>query len=94
MPLGDKQGGVTSLPFDRILGCTTCDKDSILYADITSPSFREFHKTVSKTAKEGLTSYRVRYKPNKTAVPQPLLVSGYGVELALKRTDYIVIDDR
>jgi UDP-glucose:glycoprotein glucosyltransferase len=94
LPLEDKQGGVTSLPFDRILGCTTCDKDSILYADITSPSFREFHKTVSKTAKEGLTSYRVRYKPNKTAVPQPLLVSGYGVELALKRTDYIVIDDR
>ena len=94
LPLDVKHGQVSSLPFDRTLGCTSCDKDSILYADITSPSFRGFHKTISKTAKKGLTSYRVRYKPDKNAVPQPLLVSGYGVELALKRTDYIVIDDR
>ena len=94
LPLDVKHGHVSSLPFDRTLGCTNCDKDSILYADVTSPSFREFHKTISKTAKRGSTSYRVRYKPNKSAVPQPLLVSGYGVELALKRTDYIVIDDR
>lgn len=93
-PLGNAQAEVSALPFDRVLGCTTCGKSSVLYADITSPSFREFHKTISKTAKDDLTSYRVRYKPNKNATPQPLLVSGYGVELALKRTDYIVIDDR
>jgi UDP-glucose:glycoprotein glucosyltransferase len=93
-PLGNAQAEVHTLPFDRVLGCTTCGKSSVLYADITSPSFREFHKTISKTAKDDLTSYRVRYKPSKNATPQPLLVSGYGVELALKRTDYIVIDDR
>lgn len=92
-PFGSAQAEVSNLPFDRVLGCTTCGKSSVLYADITSPSFREFHKTISKTAKDDLTSYRVRYKPNKSA-PQPLLVSGYGVDLALKRTDYIVIDDR
>lgn len=92
--LGKEGDEVSNLPFDRILGCTTCGKQSVLYADITSPSFRDFHKTISKTAKDDRSSYRVRYKPNKEAGKQPLPVSGYGVEMALKRTDYIVIDDR
>jgi UDP-glucose:glycoprotein glucosyltransferase len=67
---------------------------SILYADIGSKSFREFHRTLSKTAKDGKSSYRVRYRATTGAETKPLAVSGYGVELALKRTDYIVIDDR
>ncbi|KAF4554549.1 Glucosyltransferase-like protein [Elsinoe fawcettii] len=82
-----------SLPFDRVLGSDQ-SATSILYADITSPAFRRFHKTISVTAKSGKTSYRVRHKPPTTGVRRPLSVSGYGVELALKRTDYIVIDDR
>jgi UDP-glucose:glycoprotein glucosyltransferase len=45
-------------------------------------------------AKEGQISYRVRYRPPQHWISRPLFVSGYGVELALKRTDYIVIDDR
>lgn len=68
---------------------------SILYADLTSPTFGVFHKTLIKTAREHKTSYRVRYR--RPLSPHPassLVVSGYGVELALKRTDYIVIDDR
>ncbi len=67
---------------------------SILYADITSPLFAQFHQTVSATARSGQTSYRIRYRPFTTGSAKPLMVSGYGVELALKRTDYIVIDDR
>ncbi|KAK5687608.1 killer toxin resistant protein [Elasticomyces elasticus] len=82
------------LPFDRILGRHTSDRPSVLYADIGSTSFRQFHKTMRQTAKEGKTSYRVRYKPAEMPTNEPLAVSGYGVELALKRTDYIVIDDR
>ena len=65
-----------------------------MYADISSLEFRKFHKTITNTAKQGKTSYRLRYKPSSTHKDQPLVVSGYGVELALKRTDYIVIDDR
>ncbi|KAI7481716.1 UDP-glucose,glycoprotein glucosyltransferase [Hortaea werneckii] len=87
-------GRVHELPFDRVLGDLDNVKPSVLYADITSDSFKKFHKTISKTAREGKTSYRVRYVPPKVATPVPLTVSGYGVELALKRTDYIVIDDR
>lgn len=82
------------LPFDRILGDSSNTVPSILYADITSPLFANFHKSLRKNAEEGKTSYRVRYKPSLNAPKSPLIVNGYGVELQLKRTDYIVIDDR
>lgn len=81
------------LPFDRILGDSSA-LPTIVYADITAPRFHKFHKTVSRTAKEGKTSYRVRHKPSLKASQTPLVVNGYGVALQLKRTDYIVIDDR
>lgn len=67
---------------------------SILYADITSPTFSTFHNTLIKTAREHKISYRVRYRKSLSLSTKPLVISGYGVELALKRTDYIVIDDR
>lgn len=81
------------LPFDRVLGDTS-STSAVLYADISSPMFKEFHQTLSTLAKEGEVSYRVRYRPPQHWSSRPLFVSGYGVELALKRTDYIVIDDR
>ena len=59
-----------------------------------SPLFGQFHQTISNTARNGQTSYRIRYRPSTAQEAKPLAVSGYGVELALKRTDYIVIDDR
>jgi UDP-glucose:glycoprotein glucosyltransferase len=81
------------LPFDRILGNGSA-LPAILYADITAPGFKSWHNTLSGTAREGKTSYRVRHKPSLKAPGTPLVVNGYGVELQLKRTDYIVIDDR
>lgn len=36
----------------------------------------------------------VRYKPNRTGEGRRTGLSGYGVELALKNTDYLVVDDR
>lgn len=67
---------------------------SVLYADVTSPLFAHFHETLKSTARNGQTSYRIRYRPSIIGSTKPLVVNGYGVELALKRTDYIVIDDR
>ncbi|QQK41019.1 UDP-glucose:glycoprotein glucosyltransferase, putative [Penicillium digitatum] len=81
------------LPFDRVLGDLSLPP-AILYADVASPMFRDFHETLSDMAKQGQISYRVRYRPPQHWISRPLFVSGYGVELALKRTDYIVIDDR
>ena len=81
------------LPFDRVLGDS--ENPLILYADISDPSFGPFHEELVRRAREGDFSYRVRYRPStSTALQKPLYVSGYGVELVLKRTDYIVIDDR
>ncbi|KAL8951110.1 MAG: hypothetical protein Q9222_002882 [Ikaeria aurantiellina] len=87
---------VEVLPFDRVLGGVTeqSGPPSILYADITSPLFGQFHQTISSTARNGQTSYRVRYRPASIPNARPLAIHGYGVELTLKRTDYIVIDDR
>jgi len=84
------------LPFDRILGETSdaWPPPSILYADINSPLFAQFHQTISRTARNGQTSYRIRYRRPLATSEKSLVVNGYGVELALKRTDYIVIDDR
>jgi UDP-glucose:glycoprotein glucosyltransferase len=89
--VGDKQG--QELQFDRILGSSSLPA-SVLYADITSSTFGQFHKTLVKTAREGKTSYRIRHRKPLSVESKPLSVPGYGVELALKRTDYIVIDDR
>ena len=85
-----------SLPFDRVLDVNSksIQAPSILYADITSPLFGQFHQTISSTARNGQTPYRIRYRPSQSQSAKPLAVNGYGIELALKRTDYIVIDDR
>ncbi|KAL9110377.1 MAG: hypothetical protein Q9227_005108 [Pyrenula ochraceoflavens] len=82
------------LPFDRTLGDLT-ERSLILYADITSPLFAQFHQEARKRIKEGDFSYRLRYRgPVSKGPSRPLFLNGYGVELSLKRTDYIVIDDR
>lgn len=81
------------LQFDRVVGNFTAPS-SILYADITSPTFGKFHRTLVGTAREGKSSYRIRHRKPLSYDSKPLAMSGYGVELALKRTDYIVIDDR
>ncbi|KAI1771565.1 UDP-glucose:glycoprotein glucosyltransferase [Hypoxylon cercidicola] len=86
---GDQQ--LRSLPFDRALGV---GPEAILYADITKPEFGAFHKSLAEMARRGEVSYRLRYRIDQAEEREPLPVSGYGVELQLKRTDYIVIDDR
>ncbi|KAI1120301.1 UDP-glucose:glycoprotein glucosyltransferase [Nemania abortiva] len=79
------------LPFDRVLGSGT---EAILYADITKTKFNVYHRTLAERARKGEISYRVRYRISQEDKLEALPVSGYGVELQLKRTDYIVIDDR
>ncbi|KAI1501524.1 UDP-glucose:glycoprotein glucosyltransferase [Biscogniauxia marginata] len=86
---GDLQ--LRTLPFDRTLGN---GHEAILYADITKPGFGSFHRSLADMARRGEISYRLRYRIDQRGEFEPLPVSGYGVELQLKRTDYIVIDDR
>lgn len=80
------------LPFDRKAGAGA--QDLVLYADITSPSFKTYHEAAMDLVRKGKGSYRVRYRRSAGHPDEALTVNGYGVELSLKRTDYIVIDDR
>ncbi|KAK4187858.1 family 24 putative glycosyltransferase [Podospora australis] len=88
----NKNSQERTLPFDRKLGAGK--RDVILYADITSPEFGKYHQAAKKIVQDGEGSYRIRYRRNPTHLDEALSVNGYGVELTLKRTDYIVIDDR
>jgi UDP-glucose:glycoprotein glucosyltransferase len=72
----------------------------ILYGDVQNELFAGFHGALRRVADEGLVRYILRYRPVtgfshvRPLRDRALVVSGYGVELMLKRTDYIVIDDR
>ncbi|KAL9083011.1 MAG: hypothetical protein Q9159_006030 [Coniocarpon cinnabarinum] len=81
-----------NLDFDRVYGSPPGQHSLTLYADITSADFASEYAEWIK--RHGSTGFRLRYKPALNNVAKPLMVNGYGVELALKRTDYIVIDDR
>ncbi|QPG93890.1 hypothetical protein C2857_003376 [Epichloe festucae Fl1] len=82
---------VKTLPFDRTLGS---GKEAILFADPTSPTFAKYHQSLLKDARALALRYRVRYRRDNANSNRPLQIGGYGVQLALKKTDYIVIDDR
>ncbi|KAI9722837.1 MAG: hypothetical protein M1828_004403 [Chrysothrix sp. TS-e1954] len=79
------------LQFDRSYGDASHGVYTI-YADLTSQDFTDtFQKWRSR---HPAAAFKLRYKPRNDQASRPLVVNGYGVELALKRTDYIVIDDR
>ncbi|KAF0317714.1 udp-glucose:glycoprotein glucosyltransferase [Colletotrichum asianum] len=90
-PKDTKLTEAKALPFDRTLGSGS---EAVLYADPTSPGFGAFHSALAQKARNGEVEYRLRYTKPAGSYEEALPVNGYGVELALKRTDYIVIDDR
>jgi UDP-glucose:glycoprotein glucosyltransferase len=85
------------LPFDHVYNPSVQSETAVLYADIQTDTFKTFHSKLKHLADQGVVRYILRYRPGASAEgmkDKPLFVSGYGVELMLKRTDYIVIDDR
>lgn len=82
------------IPFDRVRQDGASSNYSLLYADIYSSKLAEYNKKMRNYPGEETFTYGVRYKPVELAERTALPMAGYGVELALKRTDYIVIDDR
>ncbi|XP_028290980.1 UDP-glucose:glycoprotein glucosyltransferase 2 isoform X3 [Gouania willdenowi] len=64
----------------------------ILYAEIGTKKFTTFHKVLSEKAEQGKLTYVLRHF---VADPKPrdMLLSGYGVELAIKSTEYKAVDD-
>lgn len=96
--LEDMDAGVETerrkLQFDRTGETAEDGPVAVMYADILAPGFAEHHELLRRYAKEGTVSYRLRYKPPVTREERPVILSGYGVSLVLKKTDYVVMDDR
>ncbi|KAI8343874.1 UDP-glucose:glycoprotein glucosyltransferase-domain-containing protein [Chlamydoabsidia padenii] len=80
------------------LYCNPCQGVPLVnvYTPSINPAFTAFHLYLSnKVNEKGTVRYSLRYKPfSDSHQVSPLYLTGYGVELALKNTDYLVIDDR
>ncbi|GMM35601.1 Kre5 protein [Saccharomycopsis crataegensis] len=81
------------LPFDRIIGTNDAAPLAILYGDIEDPQLREYFFHLFQSSKSDKLRFVWRYADQNLDGPKEAL-GGYGVDLTLKRTDYIVIDDR
>jgi len=84
-----------TLQFDRTHGSSAAqDELWTLYVDPTASDFAVQYREWRQLHTGNDTPFRIRWKPPHSGERSPLVVNGYGIELALKRTDYIVIDDR
>lgn len=85
---------IQTLPFDHVLKSSDEGAGTaVLYGDVMTTAFADLHNVLYKAALDDQITYVVRYKPGQN-VNETVVLSGYGIELALKRTDYLVIDDR
>ncbi|XP_053419281.1 UDP-glucose:glycoprotein glucosyltransferase 2 [Nycticebus coucang] len=64
----------------------------ILYAEMGTRAFSAFHKVLSKKAQNGEILYVFRHYIQKPS-SRKMYLSGYGVELAIKSTEYKALDD-
>ncbi|XP_073701315.1 UDP-glucose:glycoprotein glucosyltransferase 2 isoform X2 [Garra rufa] len=64
----------------------------VLYAEIGTKEFSAFHKVLSERAQEGKLVYVLRHFVSEPK-NKKMLLSGYGVELAIKSTEYKAVDD-
>lgn len=63
-----------------------------LYGELGSSEFTDFHKLLKQFAQEGRIDYVIRHYIKKRPEKR-LRLSGYGVELQMKSTEYKVQDD-
>ncbi|XP_036314767.1 UDP-glucose:glycoprotein glucosyltransferase 2 [Pipistrellus kuhlii] len=64
----------------------------ILYAEMGTRSFGKFHTVLSEKAQNGEILYVLRHYIQKPS-SRKMYLSGYGVELAIKSTEYKTLDD-
>ncbi|GMG35216.1 unnamed protein product [Ambrosiozyma monospora] len=81
------------LPFDRVIGDESNENIFVLYGDFKSTAFKTFFYHLYQDSLSGKLSFVWRYLPSLENVEDEVL-TGYGIDLTLKRTDYIAIDDR
>ncbi|ALC43831.1 Ugt [Drosophila busckii] len=84
---------VDSYSFDHIYpGSDNNTRTVVLYADLGSAGFRTYHKLLEHAANAGKVRYLLRHQLAKRS-EKPVRLSGYGVELHLKSTEYKSQDD-
>ncbi|KIY66670.1 glycosyltransferase family 24 protein [Cylindrobasidium torrendii FP15055 ss-10] len=84
------------LPFDHVYAEqreTRPPRTAILYASLESDNFRDLHVFLLRHAAAGALEYVFRHIPPETHKEKSYL-SGFGVGLDLKKTDYLAVDDR
>ncbi|KAI8609608.1 UDP-glucose:glycoprotein glucosyltransferase-domain-containing protein, partial [Chytriomyces sp. MP71] len=85
----------TVYPFDHIYFKSASAPVAILYADVLDhASFAPLHASLNKLADAEKIQYVLRYKPSPRLADSRHYLSGFGVELDIKSSDYMVIDDR
>lgn len=91
---GTQDVNLDHLSTDRVFGASSDAPTAVLYADVLSDTFPTFHESLMASAETGKIKYVLRYKPSASLPADRETLSGYGVEVNLKRTDYLVVDDR
>ncbi|XP_039963772.1 UDP-glucose:glycoprotein glucosyltransferase [Bactrocera neohumeralis] len=85
---------LVSYSFDHVYpGSENNSRTVILHGDFASNSFSAYHKILSKEARSGNIRYIVRHYLVNNTNNNPVRLSGYGVELHLKSTEYKSQDD-
>lgn len=80
------------LPIDHILGNYYNTRIYTIYGDFTDPEFKLMFFNMYQLVVQGKLTLLWRYVPPK-GVSDLEVLPGYGVELNIKRTDYIAIDE-
>ena len=89
---------------NHVLSKPTAVHSLVLYADVLSADFRKFHRFLhpSEDGNDRVHvllkqfNYVIRLRPpvEKRIASTAFTLSGYGVELAVKNTEYKAMDDR
>ncbi|KAI0353822.1 glycosyltransferase family 24 protein [Trametes cingulata] len=90
------------LPFDHVLPDparvpSSPPRTAILYASLESPNFRVLHSYLYNAARGPSPHVSYVFRPVPPANRDPAVrthLTGYGVALDLKKTDYLAVDDR
>ena len=92
---GAAEGGVVTTIRHDYNPAATAGPDVVLYGELGTTAFAHAHARLARLADTGKIRYAVRHRalpPAAGALP-PVAVAGYGVELAIKSTEYRAIDD-
>jgi len=84
------------LPTDHVKVSENENGFVIFYGDVLSKEFNGYLTDLLKINEEAGLSFTLRYKKSldEQFNNNPLAISGYGVEMAIKNTEYNVVDDR